>query len=144
MLSGICVLYCMCNHSFTAVNPYPTLYKTYPNASSHCIELNEGQSTEFTCIYHASADPNVTITTWKFNEELLEQNNSSHYTVVTKYGIDPLHRNSVLSRLILSNLKPDNAGIYTCQCVYSSNVYVNGKDNIGSEAASFCVKVDPG
>ena len=64
--------------------------------------------------------------------------------MITHYGNDPRNLKHVLSKLILSNLKPDHAGTYTCQCVYSSKVYVSGKDNIGSEAASFCVKVNSG
>ena len=122
------------------VNVRPTLEKW---SNDHCIELNEGQSTEFTCIYHASTNPNITITTWRFNEELLEQN-LSHHTVVTKYGIDPIHRKSVLSRLVLSNVIPNNNGTYTCQCVYNSTVIASHKDNVVSRAASFCLEVNPG
>ena len=39
-----------------------------PKLNEKCIELDEGQSTIFTCIYNASTNPNVTIPTWKFNE----------------------------------------------------------------------------
>ena len=104
-----------------------------------CVELTEGQSTEFTCIYNASTDPNVTIATWEFNEELLEHD-SSHYTMTTQYGSDPVNVNHVLSRITLTNVKHDNAGTYTCQCVYNPKVIVDDQAVV-SEAASFCLKV---
>ena len=118
---------------------YPTLVEQLPpNANNTCIELYEGHSTEFGCKYTASTDPNVTITTWKFNEVPL-QHNSSHYTIITDYGTDPINANSVLSRLKLSNAVAENAGTYTCQCGYNSDVYNKG---IVSNTAYFCLKVN--
>ena len=122
----------------TVANVYPTL-DTNPN--NQCVEVKEGQSIQFTCIYNASTDRNVTITTWKFNEELLEHD-SSHYTIITHYGSDPVNFNRVLSRITLSNVIPDNAGTYTCQCAYNPKIF-NDKDVV-SEAANFCLKVKPG
>ena len=123
------------------VNARPTLDKWSKN---QCVELSKGHSTEFFCIYNASTDPNITITTWRFNEELLEQN-SSHYTMITRYGgSDPLHRNQVFSTLIISNVIPALNGTYTCQCEYNSTALINQKDNVVSRAASFCLKVIPG
>ena len=121
---------------------YPTLDKHIPSANNKCVELTEGQSTEFTCIYNASTDPNITITTWEFNEVLLEHN-SSHYTMTTQYGNDPANINRVLSRIVLSNVKHDNAGTYICQCAYNPKVIVDDKDVV-SEAASVCLKVKSG
>ena len=121
---------------------YPALDKRIPSLSNHCVELSEGQSTEFTCVYNASTNQSVTITTWKFNEELLKHN-SSHCTMITQYGNDPVNFNRVLSRITLLNVKPNNTGTYTCQCVYNSKVIVNDEEGIVSEAANFCLKVKP-
>ena len=80
---------------------YPTLVEQLPsNAKNKCIEHYEGKSTEFGCKYRASTDPNVTITTWKFKEIPLHHN-SSHHTIITDYGTDPININSVLSGLII-------------------------------------------
>ena len=117
---------------------YPTL-DTNPN--NQCVEVKEGRSIQFTCIYNASTNSNITITTWKFNEELLEHD-SSHYTMITQYGSDPVNFNRVLSRITLSNVIHDNAGTYTCQCAYNPK-FVNDK-GIVSDAANFCLKVKPG
>ena len=122
------------------VNIRPTLDKTLPVAYNQCVELNEGQSTEFTCIYNASTNPDVTITTWKFNNRLLKHN-SSHYTMTTEYDSDHSNLNRVLSRLRLLNVIPDNTGTFTCQCAFISNVI---DEEVVSEAASFCLKVKPG
>ena len=124
--------------SVTVVNVLPTLDKWFPNSS---VEIDEGQSTKFICTYNASTNPNVTITTWKFEEDFL-QHNSSHYIIITEYGYDPINPNHVLSRLILSNVVSDNAGIYTCQCVYNRDIiYSKGIFYSGTE--SFNVKVKP-
>ena len=125
----------------TVVNVYPALDKWIPGPNNQCIELTEGQSTEFTCIYTASTNPYVTNTTWKFNGELLKHN-SSHYTMITQYGNGPINLNRVLSRITLSNVVPDNAGTYACQCGYNSSV-INEKENVVSEAANFCLRVKP-
>ena len=102
------------------------------------MEIDEGQSTRLTCIYNASTSPNVTITTWKFEDFL--QHNSSHYTLITKY--DPFNPNHVLSTLILSNVVSDNAGTYTCQCVYNSDI-IYSKEIFYSGTKSFNVTVKP-
>ena len=92
-----------------------------------------GQSTEFACRYVASTNPNITITVWKFNAELL-QHNSSRHTIITDYG--KIH---VWSRLILSSITTNDTGIYTCQCSYNLNIYNKG---ITSNTTSFCLKVN--
>ena len=117
----------------------PTLDKWVPSSS---VEVLEGHSTEFTCIYNASTNPNITITTWKFEEEYL-QHNSAHYTMTTKYGTDPANANHVLSKIQLSNVALDNAGTYSCQCVYNrSTIY--SKHTFDSETKSFHLKVKSG
>ena len=75
--------------------------------SRKCVELYEGQSTKFTCIYIASTNSSVTITTWTYNDETL-QHNISHYTMLTEYGTDPINVNHVSSRLVFSNVTADN------------------------------------
>ena len=133
------MFYCLL-YVFVVVYVYPTLVEQLPsNLNSKCIEVNEGQSTEFGCKYLASTNPNITITTWKFNEVPL-QNNSSHYTMLTDYGTDPINANSVLSRLLLSNVVAENAGTYTCQCGYNSHVIYN--KGIVSDTGKFCLKVN--
>ena len=122
----------------TVINPYPTLDRTSSNRS---VELTEGQFFELKCIYNASINPSVTIPTWKFNDELLEQN-SSHYTMITDFGSDPTNPNRVVSKLILSKVIPDNTGTYTCQCAYNSEV-VN-HEGVTSQASSFYIKVKSG
>ena len=126
-----------CFNLFIAVvNVHPTLDKTFPIANDQCIELSEGQSTEFTCIYNASTNPSVTITTWRFNGKLLEHN-SSHYTIITQYN----NSNRVLSRLTLLSVSHDNTGTYTCQCAFNSSVV---DKEVVSEAANFCLNVKSG
>ena len=124
------------------VNVRPTLDQSLSSPNNRCVELIEGQSTEFTCIYNASTNPNIAITTWRFNGELLEQN-SSHYTMITKPGYDPINLNRVLSRLILSNLVSDNSGTYSCQCAYNSTA-IAGHNHVVSKANNYCLKVNPG
>ena len=124
--------------SVTVVNVRPTLDKWLPNSS---VEIDEGYSTEFNCTYNASTNPNVTITIWKFEEDFL-QHNSSHFTIINKYGYDPINPNHVLSRLILSNVVPDNAGTYTCQCVYNRDI-IYSKETFSSGAKNFYLKVNP-
>ena len=70
------------------------------------------------------------------------EHNSNHYTITTQYANDPVNVNRVLSRIVLSNVKHDNAGTYTCQCVYNPKVIVDDKDVV-SESASFCLEVKP-
>ena len=125
------------------VNVRPTLDQSLSSLNKRCVERNEGQSAELTCIYNASTNLNITITTWRFNGELLKEN-LSHYTIITKPGGDPRNLNRVLSRLILSNLTSDNGGTYTCQCVYNSTAIAGHKDNMFSKANSYCLKVNPG
>ena len=105
------------------------------------MEVDEGQSVEFTCVYNASTNPNVTITTWKFDADFLKHN-SSHYTLTTRYGNDPINVNHVLSKLLLSDVIPDNAGTYVCQCSYSQIIY-NKNNHVTSGANSFCLNVKP-
>ena len=102
------------------------------------IELDEGQSTTFTCIYTASTNSSVTITTWKFYENFLS--NSSHYTITTRYD-DPLNINHVKSILRLSDVVNGNTGSYTCQCGYNPSV-INVNSNINSNTVTFSLKVD--
>ena len=101
------------------------------------IELDEGQSTTFTCIYTASTNSSVTITTWKFYEMSL-QINSSHYTDITKYD-----SSLVISILKLSNVTTNDTGNYTCQCGYNPSVInVNSDVNkINSNTVTFSLKV---
>ena len=101
-ISPIIRIFNGCSLYIVVVNPWPTLVSQLP---SQYVELNEGEAINLTCIYHASTNPNVTITTWKFNEEILDHN-SSHYTVITNYGgsDDPLYHNRVSSRLIISDV----------------------------------------
>ena len=61
--------------------------------------------------------------------------------MTTQYGSDPVNFNCVLSRIVLSNVAHDNAGTYTCQCVYNPKVIIDDKDVV-SEAASICLKVN--
>ena len=125
----------------TVLNVQPTLHKWLTDPSSKCVELHEAQSTEFTCIYIASTNPNVTITTWKYNDKPLRRN-SSHYTMITIYGTDPINAHHVSSRLIFSNVTVDNTGTYTCQCGYNQNVIINHDQDIVSNTTSFCLKVN--
>ena len=60
--------------------------------------------------------------------------------MITDYGTDPINANSVLSRLILSNVVAENAGTYTCQCGYHSHVIYN--KGIVSDTGNFCLKVN--
>ena len=131
--------------SNTVVNVYPTLDKWLPTPNNKCIELDEGHSTELTCTYTASTDPNITIPTWKFNEELI-RHDSNHYTITTYYGNDPININHVFSKLTLSKATHDNTGTYTCQCAYNrmSIDSDNPHKNIVSNPVSFCIKVKPG
>ena len=63
--------------------------------------------------------------------------------MTTEYGTDPANGNRILSKLKISNVTPDIAGIYTCQCVYNSdNIY--GKAEFYSRAETFHLKVKPG
>ena len=125
----------------TVVNVYPTIDKWLPS-SSKSVEIYEGDSTEFTCIYNASTDPNITIITWKFEENYL-QHNSSHYTMITDYGTDPANANQVLSKLQLSNVVPDNTGTYSCQCLYNGSM-IYGNRKFYSRAENFHLEVIPG
>ena len=119
----------------------PILDKWRPNPSNS-VEIDEGHSTELICIYNASTNSNVTNTTWKFEEDFL-QHSSSHYIMSTEYGYDPINPNHVLSRLMLSNVVLDNAGTYTCQCLYNSDkLYTKG--TFYSRAETFHLKVIPG
>ena len=102
----------------------------------------EGHSTEFTCIYNASTNLNLTITTWKFEEDYL-QYNSTHYTMTTEFGTDPANVNRILSKLILSNVVADNAGTYTCQCVYNREMMYS-KGTVYSETKIFYLEVKSG
>ena len=61
--------------------------------------------------------------------------NSSHYTITTRYIPDA---NKVQSTLRLSNVIPDNDGIYVCQCVYNSSII----EGIVTKTANFCLKVN--
>ena len=122
----------------TVLNVQPTLHKWVPDPSSKCVELHEGQSTEFICIYTASTNPNITVTTWKYNGEPL-QHNSSHYTMITIYGTDPINANHVSSRLVFSNVTTDNNGTYTCQCGYK---IINHNQDIVFNTTIFCLKVN--
>ena len=117
----------------------PTLYKWLPYNDS--VEVDEGHATEFKCIYDASTNPNITMATWNFEEDYLEHN-SSHYTMITEYGTDPANADRILSRLILSNVALDNAGTYTCQCIYNRDI-IYSKETFCSGAESFRVKVRP-
>ena len=124
-------------NSTLVVYTYPTLDEWLPtNPSNKCIEVCVGQSTKFACRYVASTDPNITITAWKFNAELL-QHNSSRRTIITDYGT--ITADHVLSRLILSSVTTNDTGIYTCQCSYHLNNYKKG---IVSNTTSFCLKVN--
>ena len=116
---------------------WPTLDKWEPNYTNN-IEIYEGESTEFTCIYNASTNPNITITSWKFKEYYLHHN-SSHYTMTTTHG----NANYVISRLNLSDVSPEHAGTYSCQCVYNRDK-IYGKGEFHSRAKSFHLKVKSG
>ena len=59
----------------------------------------------------------VTIATWTYNGETL-QHNTSHYTVLTDYGTDPINANHVSSGLVFSNVTADNTRTYSYQCGY--------------------------
>ena len=119
----------------------PTLDKWLPYPNNESIEVDEGQSIELRCMYSASTNPNVTMATWKYNEDFL-QHNSAHYTMITEYGTDPANANGIMSRLILLNVAPDDAGTYTCQCVYNSDIIYN-KEMFCSGTERFHVKVKP-
>ena len=125
--------------SVAVVNVRPTLDKWMPSSS---IEVDEGHSTEFICIYNASTNPNITITTWKFEEEFL-QHNSDHYTMTTESGTDPINANQILSKLQISNVASDDAGTYICQCVYNKST-IYGEETFYSGAGSFHLKVKSG
>ena len=127
--------------SVTVVNMLPTLDKWLPYPNNDSIEVDEGHSIEFTCIYNASTNRNVTMATWNFKEDYLKHNSSRH-TMTTEYGTDPANAKRILSRLILSNVVPDDAGTYTCQCVYNSDIIYN-KETFCSGTESFHVKVKP-
>ena len=126
--------------SLTVVNVFPTLDKWLPSPNNS-VEIDEGQSTEFMCVYNASTDPIITMTTWKFEEDYLEHN-TSHHIMTTEYGTDPANANRVLSKFILSNVGLGNAGTYTCRCVYNRNI-IYSKEPVYSGAESFHVKVKP-
>ena len=125
--------------SITVVNVRPTLDKWAPNST---VEVDKGHSTEFTCIYNASTNPNITMATWKFEEDFL-QHNSDHYTMVTINGTDPINANRILSKLKISNVASDNAGTYTCRCVYNTST-IYGEKTFYSETGSFRLKVKSG
>ena len=127
--------------SVTVVNMLPALDKWLPYPNNNSIEVDEGHSIEFTCIYNASTNPNVTMATWNFEEDYLKHN-SSHHTMTTEYGTDPANAKRILSRLILLNVVPDDTGTYTCQCVYNSDIIYN-KEMFCSATESFHVKVKP-
>ena len=124
--------------SVTVVNVHPTLDKWVPNST---VEVDEGHSTEFTCIYNASTNPNIRIASWKLEDFL--QHNSDHYTMITMNGTDPINANRILSKLKISNVASDNAGTYTCQCVYNASTIYDEK-TFYSETASFHLKVKSG
>ena len=86
-----------------------------------------------------STNSSVTITTWTCNGETL-QHNTSHYTMLTEYGTDPINTNHVSSRLVFSNVIANNTGTYTCQCGYNRNIISNNQDiAIVSNTISFCL-----
>jgi len=123
----------------TVVYIYPTIDRWYPN-NDKGIEHDEGQSTEFTCVYNASTDPSVTITSWIFNENRLTHN-TSHYSITTQYGADPANINHVKSTLKLSKVVPDDSGTYVCQLAYNSQIIYDKKEV--SSSTSFCLRVNP-
>ena len=125
--------------SIVVLYVHPVLHKWHP-PSSKCVELYEGQSTDFTCIYTASPNSSVTITTWTYNDETLPHN-TSHYTMLTEYGTDPINANHVSSSLVFSNVIANNTGTYSCQCGYNQNIISNNQE-IVSNTTSFCLKVN--
>ena len=127
--------------SVTVVNMLPTLDKWLPYPNDDSVEVDEGQSIEFACIYDASTNPNITMATWKFNKDTL-QNKSNRYTMITEYGTDPVNTNHVSSRLILSTVVPDNAGNYTCQCIYNRDI-IYSEGEVRLRAETFHLKVKP-
>jgi len=105
-----------------------------------CRDLTTGHSTQFTCVYNASSNPNVTITLWRLNDKLLTHN-TSHYTLITEYGVDDLDK--VRSTLIISNAGSAISGTYTCWCEYNqSMIYEN--ELFRSSSASVCLRVGAG
>jgi len=105
-----------------------------------CRDLTAGHSTQFTCVYNASSNPNVTITFWRLNDKLLIQN-TSHYTLITEYGIDDLDK--VRSTLIISNAVSGIDGTYTCWCEYNQSM-MYGNKLYRSSSASVCLRVGAG
>ena len=118
----------------------PTLDKWLPSPNTS-VEIDEGYFTEFTCIYNASTNPNITIAIWKFNGRILDDN-SSHYEMITKYGTDPANTYHILSVLNLLSIATENAGNYTCQCIYNTSTLYS-KEQFYSEAKSFHLKIKP-
>jgi len=77
---------------------------------------------------------------WRLNDKLLTQN-TSHYTLITEYGIDDLDQ--VRSTLIISNAVSDINGTYTCWCEYNQSMIYNN-EVFRSSSASVCLRVGAG
>ena len=67
--------------------------------------------------------------------------NTSHYTLITEYGINELDQ--VRSTLIISNVTHDISGTYTCWCEYNQSM-IYGNKLFRSSPASVQLKVGPG
>jgi len=112
-------------------------------SGEECHNLTtEDSSTQFSCTYNASTDPNITITKWSVNDKAIPHN-TSHYTLITEYGIDDL--DLVKSMLIISNVVDDISGTYkfTCWCEYNKRVIYAGKV-VRSISKKMCLTVHKG
>ena len=129
--------------SHVVYTAYLGVYKTptiveFPDSA--CENLTTSHSTKFSCTYNASSDPNITIAMWSVNGTLLTHN-TSHYTMITEYGID--EHDQVRSTLTISNVNHDIGGTYTCWCEYNKSL-IYGNEMYRSSSAGTCLRVVTG